>query len=496
MSFDDPPVSSHQSTPPMTPQYSAYNQYQSSRTSHLGTSNTNKGTASDPFGPDSDSCEHYGASSTSPIEDTNQETLPRSSIPPTPLPRAQIAILQFLLLTEPVSGFVIYPFVTKLVVELGITNGNKSTVGYYVGFIESLFYVAQGLTVLQWGRFSDSLGRRPVILLGIFGLAFSLLAFGFTTTTTSSTSENFSPWASFGWVVFSRSLAGFLDGNVGVLKTMMAELTDESNRARAFGLLSSTWVIGSTIAPLMGGALEHPAERFPAVFGPKRTRIWVTYPYLLPCLAASIFCFIMAVVGYVFLKETRAFIYSPPSKMTRSDYEPIPQDSFIERNDPTTPLLGRKPTKNKQSLREVLIRPVLISILNYGCLAILEISYFSIMTVFFAVPISSGGLGFSPPLIGVIFSTLGLVSGFVQLFLFPAIHKKFGAKRVLQLSVASFLVVFPMFVTMHLAAQLNQSTSTITKDSTGGGEAKGILVWIGIMCLVCINSLIDMGYGK
>jgi MFS family permease len=48
-------------------------------------------------------------------------------------------------------------------------------------------------------------------------------------------------------VVFGRALAGFLDGNIGVIKTVFGELTDDSNRALAFSFFPTTWILGSTI---------------------------------------------------------------------------------------------------------------------------------------------------------------------------------------------------------------------------------------------------------
>ena len=45
----------------------------------------------------------------------------------------------------------------------------------------------------------------------------------------------------------SRCLNGMLNGNIGVMKSMMAELTDETNMARGFSLVPLTWAIGSTV---------------------------------------------------------------------------------------------------------------------------------------------------------------------------------------------------------------------------------------------------------
>ena len=95
--------------------------------------------------------------------------------------------------------------------------------------------VKRGISVLQWGRLSDRVGRKPILIIGLTGLAVSILLFGLSKT--------------FGGLIVSRSIAGFLNGNGGVLKTAMAEITtgDEYYRAVAFSYLSITWVTGSTL---------------------------------------------------------------------------------------------------------------------------------------------------------------------------------------------------------------------------------------------------------
>lgn len=47
---------------------------------------------------------------------------------------------------------------------------------------ESLFYVAQAATVLQWGRISDRIGRKPILLVGLMGSVLSILCFGLSRT--------------------------------------------------------------------------------------------------------------------------------------------------------------------------------------------------------------------------------------------------------------------------------------------------------------------------
>lgn len=101
---------------------------------------------------------------------------------------------------------------------------SPAQVGYYAGLIESLFALATFTTVLAWGTFSDRFGRKRALLLGLAGASLSVVGFGFSSTSLVT------------MIVF-RSLGGLLCGNVAVIKSMLGELTDESNQARAFSSL-------------------------------------------------------------------------------------------------------------------------------------------------------------------------------------------------------------------------------------------------------------------
>ncbi|KAF8840906.1 MFS general substrate transporter [Paxillus ammoniavirescens] len=178
----------------------------------------------------------------------------RDAVPmrPTPLPKIQIMVLLLTSLIEPVAAQSIMPYINQLLSELDITGGDTRKVGYYAGLIESIFFVTQALTVLQWSRVSDHVGRKPVLLLGTLGLCISMLCFGLSRT--------------FWGLVLSRCVTGALNGNVGVMKSMLGELTDVTNRAQGFAFFPVIWSIGVVVGPAIGGSLSRPQDHFPHLF--------------------------------------------------------------------------------------------------------------------------------------------------------------------------------------------------------------------------------------
>jgi MFS family permease len=95
----------------------------------------------------------------------------------------------------------------------------------YAGILVAAFSLAEALTGMFWGSFSDRVGRKPVILFGCAGTMLSLLVVGFAT--------NY-------WVaLFGRIIGGVLNGNIGVVQTMVGELVKRPEHERMY-LSSST----------------------------------------------------------------------------------------------------------------------------------------------------------------------------------------------------------------------------------------------------------------
>jgi len=117
----------------------------------------------------------------------------------------------------------------------------ESTISYQAGIIGAAFPATQFVTAMMWGRFSDSEygGRKRSIYLGLLGTMLSIIGFGFS--------------HSFAMAVTFRCLGGILNGNIGVMRTMISEIIKEKKyQSRAFLLLPMIFNIGVIVGPIMG----------------------------------------------------------------------------------------------------------------------------------------------------------------------------------------------------------------------------------------------------
>ena len=75
----------------------------------------------------------------------------------------------------------IFPYVYYMILSMNITT-NTAKIAVYVGMVTSAFAFAEFSSGVIWGRISDRIGRKPVLLMGLAGTAISMIVFGFATT--------------------------------------------------------------------------------------------------------------------------------------------------------------------------------------------------------------------------------------------------------------------------------------------------------------------------
>eukprot|EP01104_Vermistella_antarctica_P003012 TRINITY_DN1318_c0_g1_i2.p1 TRINITY_DN1318_c0_g1~~TRINITY_DN1318_c0_g1_i2.p1 ORF type:complete len:745 (-),score=181.09 TRINITY_DN1318_c0_g1_i2:1897-4131(-) len=206
-----------------------------------------------------------------------------------PLPKFQMAVVIVVQLCESFQANVLFPFVVFMVADFGVA-GSEENVGYYAGALAASFFAAQLPASLLWGRISDSCGRKPTILLGLLGSIVSYIIFGMSN--------------SYSQALLGRAFAGVLNGNIGVIKSFLAEFTDDNNRSRAFSFMPLAWGLGAVVGPLAGGILSKPAETEGMEWLAPKGGVFRTYPYLLPCLCGVVVQLFSALVTMLFMRET------------------------------------------------------------------------------------------------------------------------------------------------------------------------------------------------
>lgn len=93
----------------------------------------------------------------------------------------------------------IFPYIYYMVEDFNITD-DKSKISVYAGMVTSAFTLAEFSTGVMWGKLSDKIGRKPVLLTGLAGTALSVLVFGFAPNLTVA--------------LIARALGGLLNGYV------------------------------------------------------------------------------------------------------------------------------------------------------------------------------------------------------------------------------------------------------------------------------------------
>lgn len=111
-----------------------------------------------------------------------------------------------------------------------------------VGAIIASYSAMQFLLAPVWGRLSDRVGRRPVLLVGLAGSGLSYVLFGLADTVAV--------------LLLSRVVAGAMGANVAVAQAYVADTTSGGQRARGMGLIGAAFGLGFVAGPAMGGVLS------------------------------------------------------------------------------------------------------------------------------------------------------------------------------------------------------------------------------------------------
>jgi DHA1 family tetracycline resistance protein-like MFS transporter len=178
--------------------------------------------------------------------------------------------LGFILVTTAldVLGFgLLIPVSPRLVMHLlhAGQGGTEAEAAPYVSGLQATFFAMSFLFAPMLGALSDRVGRRPVLLISLFGSGLDYIAMSFAPTL---------------WILYATRIINGLSGaSFTVVNAYIADVTPREKRAAAFGMVGAAFGIGFIIGPVIGGVLGDDQHSIPLI-GPGNIR----YPFY--CAAA------------------------------------------------------------------------------------------------------------------------------------------------------------------------------------------------------------------
>lgn len=124
--------------------------------------------------------------------------------------------------------------------------------GAWLGALLASHAAMQFLCAPAWGRLSDRIGRRPVMLITIAGTAASLLLLGLADSLLT--------------IFVARILGGAFGANISVATAYLTDVTDEAERTRWMGMIGASFAVGFTLGPPLGGVLARLGHGAPMLF--------------------------------------------------------------------------------------------------------------------------------------------------------------------------------------------------------------------------------------
>ncbi len=122
--------------------------------------------------------------------------------------------------------------------------------GLLLGALMASFSTMQLLFAPIWGRISDRIGRRPVLMVGLAGSAVSYFVFGYATSL--GTQETMLGMGALPWLFISRIGAGIAGATISTAQAYIADVTGPEQRGRGMALIGAAFGVGFTFGPLIG----------------------------------------------------------------------------------------------------------------------------------------------------------------------------------------------------------------------------------------------------
>jgi len=248
------------------------------------------------------------------------------------------------------------------------------------GMLVGVFSLVMFFSAPLWGKLSDRIGRRPVLICSIIGSAIGYFIMG---------------WAgSLFWLFVSRIIDGASGGNVATAQAYIADISSQEERSKAMGMIGAAFGLGFIFGPAIGGILS-------AKVGPSA-----------PFYFVGVLCIINALLVYTSLPE------SLPAEKRRLPGVKQPMSDMLNHAD--GPLY------------------LTVAASYFTCLAA-----FSIMTAIFAL-FAQRRFGMDELAVGYVMAAIGIVGVVMQGGLIRRMLPKYGEVKLARAGMAILLVSFAL----------------------------------------------------
>jgi DHA1 family tetracycline resistance protein-like MFS transporter len=277
-----------------------------------------------------------------------------------------------------------------------------------IGVLSASFSLMQLLFAPIWGRLSDRIGRKPILLISLFGTATGSLLTGLAPAL---------------WVLFvGRIIDGISGASVSVAQAAVADLSSPRQRARLMGFIGAAFGVGFVVGPAIGSLA--------ALGGPK-----------LPFLVASAIAAVNGLIAIVRLPETAHGVAGHP--LARPDVVAARQAEFAAEEadavaiadapaldgpglvEPAHPGLHHA-THTGRDMRAVLVRLVVVSFVGIVAFSGFE-STFSLL--------ASERYGLALASTAAVFAIIGVLLVVVQVGLVGPVNARFGEGMTLRIGL-------------------------------------------------------------
>ncbi|TGO90623.1 hypothetical protein BPOR_0057g00200 [Botrytis porri] len=318
-------------------------------------------------------------------------------------------------------------------------------------------------------------------------------------------------------------IGGALNGNVGVMRTMISEIVKEKKyQSRAFLILPMCGNIGTIIGPILGGLLADPAGSYPSVFGGIK---WLEkYPYAPPNLLSALFL-ASACLAVIFALEETHELYAHQEdwginagravkhffrrlrrgNISKGDYTAISSNASSSTIG-LTPITPKSPKRvaprytNRLPFRQIFTHNVVCTLVSHALLAFSMGTFQSIWYSFLSTSVYNplqpskslpadytphppfkftGGIGLPPRDVGLAMSILGMIGITMQLFLYPIVNTRLGTVRSWRIFLYGF----------RIAYTLAPFLSLIPSSSPPPSQKTGPIIWISLTFVLLIQTI-------